>query len=67
MDLNNDGKLSKEELRIGYEKIMNPHEAAEEVEKIMQMVDKNNSGLIDYSGKKCIILMKYRICDGNNK
>lgn len=33
----------------GYKKIMGAAEAEEEVSKIMQQVDKNNSGAIDYS------------------
>ena len=34
----------------GYRKIMNEVQAEEEVNKIMQSVDKNNSGAIDYTG-----------------
>jgi calcium-dependent protein kinase len=34
----------------GYKKILGVAEAEEEVNKIMQQVDKNNSGAIDYSG-----------------
>ena len=51
MDLNGDGQLAKEELIQGYKKILNSSEPGEEVEKIMQMVDNNNSGTIDYTGK----------------
>ncbi|CAK95072.1 unnamed protein product (macronuclear) [Paramecium tetraurelia] len=49
LDTNQDGKLSKEELLVGYSKIMKPVEAAEEVNRIFQQVDKNNSGSIDYT------------------
>lgn len=49
MDTNNDGKLSKEELLVGYEHIFGPGEAEEQVEKIMKMVDADGSGEIDYS------------------
>ncbi|CAD8109050.1 unnamed protein product [Paramecium sonneborni] len=49
LDTNQDGKLSKEELLVGYSKIMKPIEAAEEVNRIFQQVDKNNSGSIDYT------------------
>ncbi|CAD8079716.1 unnamed protein product [Paramecium primaurelia] len=49
LDTNQDGKLSKEELLAGYSKIMKPVEAAEEVNRIFQQVDKNNSGSIDYT------------------
>ena len=51
LDLNGDGQLAKEELIQGYKKILNSSEPGEEVEKIMQMVDNNNSGTIDYTGK----------------
>jgi Ca2+-binding EF-hand superfamily protein len=44
--------LSKAELLDGYKRTMNDTEAEEEVNKIMAVVDKNNSGEIDYSGIK---------------
>ena len=50
LDINNDGKLSQEELVIGYSKFMDRPQAEEAVKKIMSIVDNNNSGLIDYSG-----------------
>ena len=50
LDINNDGKLSHEELVIGYSKFMDRPDAEEAVKKIMSIVDNNNSGLIDYSG-----------------
>ena len=40
--------LSKEELVIGYEKLLGD-EAADEVEKIFKKVDIDGSGFIDYS------------------
>lgn len=43
--------LSREELIIGYSKIMPFEEAETEVDKIMRYVDKNNSNAIDYTGK----------------
>ncbi|CAD8185028.1 unnamed protein product [Paramecium octaurelia] len=49
LDTNQDGKLSKQELLVGYSKVMKPIEAAEEVNCIFQQVDKNNSGSIDYT------------------
>lgn len=49
LDLNSDGLLSREELIEGYKKIMNAAEAAIEVERILSVVDTNNSGHIDYS------------------
>ena len=66
LDLNKDGQLSKEELIIGkfyynviiyykkcsgYSKIMNAAQAEEEVNRILKVVDKNNSGTIDYTGR----------------
>jgi calcium-dependent protein kinase len=51
LDLNNDGQLTREELILGYKKIMNAVDAEEEVERIMKTVDTNNSGAIDYTGE----------------
>lgn len=48
LDLNNDGMLSKDELIVGYEKLLGD-EAADEVEKIFKKVDIDGSGFIDYS------------------
>lgn len=63
LDADGDGLLTKEELIegldkfiwifkifLGYEKIMKVPNAHEEVEKIMKIVDLNNSGVIDYMG-----------------
>lgn len=50
LDLNNDGMLSREELIIGYSKLMPYEQAEEEVNRIMSNVDKNNSNAIDYTG-----------------
>ena len=49
IDKNGDGKLSKGELLEEYMKIMKKNEAVEEVSHIMELVDTNNSGFIDYS------------------
>ena len=43
--------MSKEELLVGYKKTMGDVEANEIVSKIMQLVDSDNSGYIDYSGQ----------------
>ena len=48
MDTNNDGKLQREELIQGYRQIYGDF-AEEEVNKIMNTVDIDGSGEIDYS------------------
>lgn len=52
LDTNGDGVLSKEELIAGYSETMDQVEAEEEVTKLMEQIDINNSGQIDYTGKK---------------
>lgn len=49
LDLNGDGKLSREELITGYQKILGLEHAEIEVEAILNAVDNNNSGAIDYT------------------
>jgi len=51
LDLDNDGQLTKEELKQGYVKIMGMSNelAEEEAEKTMRTLDTNKSGSIDYS------------------
>jgi calcium-dependent protein kinase len=49
LDLNGDGKLSREELLTGYKKFMPVASAMVLVDKIMIEVDTNNSGYIDYN------------------
>jgi len=49
LDLNGDGKLSRDELIVGYQKILGLTHAEEEVDAIMRAVDNNNSGSIDYT------------------
>lgn len=39
LDLNSDGFISREELLIGFKKIMCQSDAEEEVEKIMKNID----------------------------
>ncbi len=46
LDLNNDGKLSWEELLIGYRKVMGDM-AESEVDRIMEMADTDGSGSIE--------------------
>jgi calcium-dependent protein kinase len=49
LDCNGDGRISTEELLAEYQKLMGPVEAQEEVAWIMQQVDIDHSGYIDYS------------------
>lgn len=50
LDINGDGQLTKEELLFGYRTILNLNNP-EEIQKIIDIVDINKSGSIDYSGK----------------
>lgn len=51
-DKNNDGILSREELILGYTQIYGSVEkGTNEVDMILQKLDMNNSGGVDYSGK----------------
>ena len=49
LDTNKDGKLSKSELISGYSQIMEQEKATELVESVMQAVDLDNSGFVDFS------------------
>mmetsp|Transcript_19958 Transcript_19958/g.20000 ORF Transcript_19958/g.20000 Transcript_19958/m.20000 type:complete len:140 (-) Transcript_19958:37-456(-) len=49
LDINGDGKISKEELLEAYSKSLGRSAAIDQVEQIMAKVDANNSGYIDYS------------------
>jgi len=51
LDLDHDGQLTREELKKGYIKIMGMSDelAEEEANKLMNTLDTNNSGSIDYS------------------
>lgn len=49
IDINGDGKLSKEELLNHYNHYMGSEHAQEEVSKIMSQVDSDNNGFIDYT------------------
>ena len=49
LDKNSDGRLSKQELLQAYTELVGARQAAEEVERIMQTVDIDNSGYIDYT------------------
>jgi calcium-dependent protein kinase len=49
LDVNNDGRLSREEIKTGYKKIMGIEISDQEVNEIMARVDTDNSGYIDYN------------------
>jgi calcium-dependent protein kinase len=49
LDENGDGKLSKDELVNGYSKFLSHKNAERVVEKIMEEVDTDNNGYIDYN------------------
>ena len=49
LDVNNDGQLSKQELLDGYTTIMgDPEEAKSRVDEMMEKLDMNQNGTIDY-------------------
>ena len=49
LDLNGDGRLSREELINGYRTALSKEEAAEALERVMSTVDCDGNGYIDYS------------------
>ena len=49
LDVNKDGKISSEELKQGFERLMPPDRAETEVERIMDLADLNKNGAIDYT------------------
>lgn len=49
LDKNGDGTLSRQEILDGYKQSMNEEEAEAEVNRIMEMVDTDKSGEIDYT------------------
>ena len=56
MDTDGNGILSKDELLVGYTQLMGDKKIAEiEVEKILEKVDTNKNGEIDYSGKRFLL------------
>ena len=48
LDTNNDGKLSKEELTAGYQRIYGDA-AEDEVDKLFDIIDIDGSGFVEYS------------------
>jgi len=49
MDLNGDGKLSKEEIKIGYKEFFGKDLSDEEIDEMFARVDADGNGEIDYS------------------
>jgi calcium-dependent protein kinase len=49
IDTNSDGKLSKEEILVGYDKFFGKAMEKEDIEKMFDAVDIDKSGFIDYS------------------
>jgi Ca2+-binding EF-hand superfamily protein len=57
IDVNNDGKLTREELINGFSKFTNPVLAQAYVHEIMQNVDDDKSGDLDYSGTSSVLTL----------
>lgn len=66
LDLNNDGKLSKEELLRAYVFDMDPDQAEEKVLQIMETVDADSNGFIEYSEFIAASLQKETLLSKNN-
>jgi len=49
MDINGDGKLSKEEIKLGYAEYFGRQLSNEEVDEMFDKVDADGSGEIEYS------------------
>lgn len=49
IDVNNDGKLSREELHVGFSEYMSVDLSNEELDDLMNKADVDRSGYIDYS------------------
>jgi len=49
MDLNGDGKLSKEEIKIGYSQFFGKELGDDEIDEMFSRIDADGSGEIDYS------------------
>ena len=69
-DSNKDGQLSREDLIEGYCQLFGNLEIAElEVDRIIQQVDVNQNGLIDYSGNILyyLLLLEFLVANANLK
>jgi len=49
LDINKDGRLSREELRQGYSKVMDF--STQDIEELIERYDNDGNGYIDYSGR----------------
>lgn len=56
LDKNGDGYLTREELILGYRDIYKVQSPEEIVDELMQQVDTNKSGKVDYTGKTSSVL-----------
>ncbi len=65
-DLNGDGRLTKEELIQGLNKVMTPNEAQFEVEKIIGLIDVDGNGFIEYEEFLRAAINKERILTEEN-
>ena len=65
-DENGDGRLNKEELIKGLSKVMNPQEATIEVNRIMELVDGDNNGFIEYEEFLRASMNKEKLLTENN-
>lgn len=63
LDLDNDGQLSKDELMAGYTKTMGEDDAKREVERIMDTVDVNQTGNIDFTEFLLATVDHKKLCD----
>lgn len=65
-DLNGDGRLTKEELIKGLNKVLTPEEAKAEVEKIIGIIDVDGNGFIEYEEFLRAAMNKERILTEKN-
>jgi calcium-dependent protein kinase len=65
-DENGDGRLTKEELIKGLSKVMTPSEAKLEVDRIMELVDTDNNGFIEYEEFIRASMNKEKLLSENN-
>jgi calcium-dependent protein kinase len=65
-DENGDGRLTKQELEKGLLKVMTPTEAKKEVDRIMDLMDNDNNGYIEYEEFLRAALNKEDLLTDNN-